>query len=136
MTLPTLVARPRTSWEPQNGSRLSVEGVILLHDLTFGDLLAGNACANVQAVLLGESDLLQAGNTLDVDHGFRVNEALAQTNHYIGTTIQDGILTFVLFHQFESFFHRTRSEIVKFLQCKHSFLIGFMQSNTYTASTL
>ena len=63
-------------------------------------------------------------------------EALAQTNHYIGTTIQDGILTFVLFHQFESFFHRTRSEIVKFLQCKHSFLIGFMQSNTYTASTL
>ena len=120
----------------QNGSRLSVEGVILLHDLTFRDLLAGNACANVQAVLLGESDLLQAGNTLDVDHGFRVNEALAQTNHYIGTTIQDGILTFVLFHQFESFFHRTRSEIVKFLQCKHSFLIGFMQSNTYTASTL
>ena len=38
--------------------------------------------------------------------------------------------------KFKSFFHRTRSEIVKFLQCKHSFSIGFMQSNTYTAFTL
>ena len=109
---------------------------MLLYDLALGDLLAGHACANVQTVLLRESDVLQAGNTLDVDHGFRVDQTLTQTNHDVGATIQNGVLSFVLLHQFKSFFHRTRSEIVKFLQCKHSFLIGFMQSNTYTAFTL